>query len=315
MAAASLERKRRILLIWRSLGAAILFGAFVAGEILDPATAMAADPALRPAPPACASAPPQPETVPGAVSIVYKTASGRDLRMHLFTPGAEKGGRPAALFFFGGDWRTGDVRAFLGQAEALADLGYVAALADYRVRCRDGTSPLDALEDAQAAFEWLRKASGELGADPERIVLVGASAGGQLALATAMLATPEHKPAALVLFNPAVNLVALAPLLGLDPAAAARVSPSALPVSALPPTLVLQGGADGAIPIRDVEAFCDRARTAGRVCRVDAYPGEDHGFFDRREPRSPLGRPAYADTLAKLLDFLNSLGLTGRPEG
>jgi acetyl esterase/lipase len=302
------------LLTWRSLGAGIAFGAFLAGETLVTPKVMAADFEAGAAPPECAATPPQPETISGAVSIIYKTASGRPLRLHLFTPGAEKGGRPAVLFFFGGDWRTGDVRAFLGQAEALADQGYVTALADYRVRCRDGTSPLDALEDAQAAFEWLRKASGELGADPERIVLVGASAGGQLALATAMFAQPEHKPAALVLFNPAVNLVALAPLLGLDPAAAARVSPSALQVSALPPTLVLYGGADRTIPIKDVEAFCDRATKAGRTCRVDAYPGDDHGFFDSRAPRPPLGQSPYADTLAKLLDFLSSLGLTGRPE-
>jgi acetyl esterase/lipase len=229
----------------------------------------------------CKDVKPAPESLPGAESVVYRTASNRPLRLFIFRP-KNQGATPlrTVLFYFGGGWRSGSVASFADQAQAFAANGYVAVLADYRVSCRDGTTPLSAVSDARAAYKWLRKHAGEVGVDPTQIVLSGGAAGGQLALVTAMEARPENKPTALILFNPVVDLVTsarwyLKPL-------AQQISPSALSMVGLPPTLILHGEMDRRVPIDSVRAFCDQASKAGAVCTVRAYPGEDHGFYHRR---------------------------------
>ncbi|WDS37220.1 alpha/beta hydrolase [Pseudoxanthomonas sp.] len=255
----------------------------------------------------CQAIAPQPETLPGASSFTYRKAKGRDLRLHVFAPAGEASPRPAVLFFFGGAWRVGDITSFQDQARAFAARGYVAVLADYRVKCRDGSTPLDSLRDAQAAYAWLRDSADDLDIDLQRIVLCGGSAGGHLALTTAMKATPARKPAAVVLFNPAVDLVSKAPMaLKLI---ARRISPSVLPVQALPPTLIFHGQDDRTVPIDTVRRFCERASAAGQVCRLDEYVGQDHGFHHQHQVDPRIGVSPYADTLARALAFLDAQGI------
>jgi acetyl esterase len=259
----------------------------------------------------CEAIAPQPDTLPGARSFTYRTAAKRGLRLHVFAPvEASDTPRPAVLFFFGGAWRVGDITSFQDQAQAFARRGYVAVLADYRVKCRDGSTPLDSLRDAQAAYVWLRANADALGIDRQRIVISGGSAGGHLALTTAMKAATAHKPAAVVLFNPAVDLVSKAPMsLKL---LARRISPSVLPVQALPPTLIFHGQDDRTVPIASVRAFCRRADAAGRACRLEEYAGHDHGFFHLHDADPGIGVSPYADTVGKALAFLDAVGVGPR---
>src|SRR5579883_5976 len=257
---------------------------------------------------ACLSVPAQPANLPCAQSYTYKNASGRDLRIHVF--GAQvQGSHPAILFFFGGGWQRGTLAQFTDQAAVAAGKGYVAALADYRVLCRDGTSPVDALADAEAAYAWLRQQAPRLGIDPKRIVLSGGSAGGHLAAATALLAPQGEVPAALVLFNPALDLGALGDLVKLAPAQVAAISPSALPIGNLPPTVIFHGVADKLVPIATIRAFCARATAAGRQCELHEYEGQGHGFFNSRGVEPALGTSYYKDTLSRSFRFLASLGI------
>ena len=259
----------------------------------------------------CSNVPPQPATVADAQTYIYRTASGRPLRVHVFRPEGE-GVHPAILFFFGGGWRQGSVTQFLGQAEAAKAKGYVAILADYRVVCRDGVSPVESTSDARAAYAWLLDHAVHLGVDSRRIVLSGGSAGGQLAAVTAMLAPSGEAPAALVLFNPALDLTTLAPLLKLAPGVAASISPSALPINDLPPTIIFHGVADVVVPIQIARAFCNRAEAAGRSCELHEYPGQNHGFFNSHaaDPASHIS--PYDDTLLRTFDFLRGLPAMAR---
>lgn len=283
-----------------------------AGDVQDPALAAVFG--------GCRDVKPQPETLAGARSFTYARAAGRSLRVHVFEPApqpgaAQPGLRPAVLFFFGGGWRAGRVESFERQARAFVQSGYVALLADYRVKCRDGSTPLDSLEDAGAAYAWLRDQALQLGVDRDRIVLAGGSAGGHLALATAQKAVLRgEQPAALWLLNPAVDLVGPAPWY-LKPVALS-ISPSQLPVWDLPPTLIQHGEADVVVPIASVQAFCERARARDRVCELQRYPGLGHSFYHRRTPEPALqGRSAYEDTLARAFDFLAVHGLPGADQG
>ncbi|PHR91326.1 MAG: alpha/beta hydrolase [Robiginitomaculum sp.] len=249
---------------------------------------------------------PQPETLPGAASYVYKTASGRGLRLHVFTPDAPSSDviqtRPAILFFFGGGFRKGRVSVFSERAKAFTKLGYVTALADYRVKCRDGSRLPDSLADAQSAFEWLREHAPELNIDPQNIVLSGGSAGGYLALATGMLAGSDEKPAALVLFNPVVDLVSRAKPLQKIPVRA--ISPNVLSKKHLPPTIIFHGVDDQIVPIHNIRAFCEQAIDKQRICETHEYIGQGHAFFHNHEIDPNLNISVYEDTHVKSVAFL-----------
>lgn len=258
----------------------------------------------------CAGVTAQPAALAGARSETYRTTrGGRPLKLHIIPAGTGDGPRPAILLFFGGGWATGDVRAMEPQARAFAEHGYVAVLADYRVKCRDGSTPMQSTKDAREAYAWLRAHAAELNVDPNRIVLAGGSAGGQLALATAQKAPEGEKPAALVLFSPIVDIVKPARLW--QKVFAWDISPSTLPVEALPPTIAFHGEADADAPIASVRAFCDKAWEKGRICKVHGYPGQGHGFHSDRRP-GPGGAPSpYDDTLGKAKGFLDRLTVTG----
>lgn len=258
----------------------------------------------------CAGVGPSPESVDGAQSYVYRHASNRDLRIHLFSP-TGAGPHPAILFFFGGGWSRGEVTQFADQARAAQRAGYVAALADYRVACRDRSTLADAASDAAAAYEWLVAKAPEFGVDPKRIVLSGGSSGGELAATTAMRAPPGEAPLALVLFNPVLDLSPYAGRPRLPVAVARAISPAGLPMSALPPTIIFHGTADRTVPIQSVRDFCAEARSAGRVCQLQEYPGMGHGFFGSRMVDPVTQSSPYDDTLTKSLGFLNRIGSRG----
>ena len=69
-------------------------------------------------------------------TFTYKKTKQADLAIHVhFPPDWKKEDkRPAILFFFGGGWETGTIKAFEPQADYLARRGLVAARADYRAR-------------------------------------------------------------------------------------------------------------------------------------------------------------------------------------
>lgn len=249
-----------------------------------------------------------PSTVPGATSHVYKSASGRELRAHVLEPVNPTTNRPAILFFFGGGWRRGTVTQFLGQAKAAAEHGYVAVLADYRVACRDNTTVIAAVEDARDAYAWLRRESAELGVNPGRIVLAGGSAGGQLALVASLSAGSAVRPAALVLYNPAVDLFPLTSLTGLQQDEVAKISPSAMNVAVFPPMLILHGESDRIVPVDTVRTFCSKVSAAAGSCELHEYAGQGHGFFNRHT-KDAQGLAPYDDTLVRTFAFLNALGM------
>lgn len=244
------------------------------------------------APAACAAigekAAPQPDELPGTVSMTYRYASGRALRLHV-RPATAAGGAPhaapAIVLFFGGGWLYGSIRQFDGQAQALAAAGITTILADYRVLCRDGTGPPAAMQDAAAAMRFVRVRATSLGIDPHRLAAGGGgAAGGQLALSTAFGPDPLARPNALVLFNPVVDLRmgGLARHFEHFPPSAVRAASPIMHASiAYPPMLIMHGTDDPLMPIGKVQDFCDAVAARGHACELLAYAGARHGFFNQ----------------------------------
>ncbi len=93
---------------------------------------------------------------------------------------ASTAARPAVLLVHGGGFRRGARESYLPTAIKLAQRGYVAVTASYRLAPRHQFPA--AIQDVKAAVRYLRANAGRLGIDPERIGAMGGSAGGQLVL-------------------------------------------------------------------------------------------------------------------------------------
>ncbi len=125
--------------------------------------------------------------------------------VRIFTP--SKGERhPVLLFFHGGGWVTGDIDSYDGVCADMAALtGRVVVSVDYRLAPEH---PFPAgLEDCYAAAREIFLNDKLLGTKPEEIVLIGDSAGGNLAAAVSLLARDrgEFLPARQILIYPAVG--------------------------------------------------------------------------------------------------------------
>jgi acetyl esterase/lipase len=254
---------------------------------------------------------PSPEAVEGATAHVFRSVDGVDLRLHVLEPdGPAAADRPAVLFFFGGGWMIGAVTDFAPQAAYVAERGAVAILADYRTFCRNGVDVVDEVADAGAAVSWVRGHAQELGIDPARIAVVGGSAGGHLALSTAVFPLDGEeeagsaKPDLLVLFYPCVDTTAAEEMAFSRDAIAARgaeVSPLQHLRPGLPPTIIFQG-TDDYLHEQNVR-FCDAAKANGDACELVVYEGAPHGFFN-----AARGSDWYPGALAGMDEFLTRSG-------
>jgi acetyl esterase/lipase len=229
-----------------------------------------------------------PETLPGAETHIYRDLKPEALRLHVVKPKNWKADdkRPALVWFFGGGWTRGIPGP--GWAKWAASLGFVGIVPDYRTKDRFGTSPLSSVADSRAALHWVEEHAAELGIDPNRIVVGGNSAGGHVALWTAITHTPpgsieaeapKIKPVALVLTSAVSDT---SKKTGYTPARfgddALALSPVHQLDAKMPPTLAFHGDADTTVPQRETLALRDKLLATGNICEFVNVPGGSHNF-------------------------------------
>ena len=258
-----------------------------------------------------------PTALPGAEAVVYAERNGEPLRLFVVKPIGWQAGdrRPALMFFFGGGWTTGTPASSVFWARFAANLGMVGLAPDYRTKGRHDTPPQAAVADSRAALHWVEEHAAALGIDPARIAVGGNSAGGHVALWTAITAappgsspneSPRLKPAALILFSSVsdtsqetgytpqrfgADTLALSPVHQLD--------------AHMPPMLVFHGDADQTVPLRQSVALRDRLIASGNTCELHIVPGGGHNFGQ--------DVPAWQEKSRELMhDFLERLDLLPR---
>ena len=118
--------------------------------------------------------------------ISIRGAAG-PLRAKLFVPANARGPLPVIVYFHGGGWVIADARVYAPSARALArETGAAVVSVDYR-RAPEAKFPAQH-EDALAAYRFVLDNARAVGGDPTRVALAGESAGGNLAVATAIAA-------------------------------------------------------------------------------------------------------------------------------
>ena len=110
-------------------------------------------------------------------SQIRTQRANHPLRMTMLVPRTQAL-KPAIVYFPGGGFTTTDYEKFYEMRSALAQAGFVVAAAEYRVVPNVFPAPL---EDGKAAVRYLRAHAADYGIDPQRIGVLGDSAGGWLA--------------------------------------------------------------------------------------------------------------------------------------
>jgi acetyl esterase len=119
---------------------------------------------------------------------------------------AGDGPKPTVVYFHGGGWTIGDLDTHLGHARRICvQVDAVVVSVAYRL-APEHRFPA-AFEDAVTATEWAAQRLSELGGDPERLVVAGDSAGGQLAASVAIARRDAGQPlAAQLLLYPVTDV-------------------------------------------------------------------------------------------------------------
>ena len=224
---------------------------------------------------------PQPHT-----QWTYRISGGRELQLDVFLPaGYEEsaGPFPALVFFHGGSWREGDPSNHYADCAHWAKRGMVAVSAEYRLKDENTKVPIECMKDAKSAVRFLRANAEKLKINPNKIVVAGDSAGGQLAASTATVTRPEsgHPDDPEVSCRPDV-LILSSPywVTGCSP----EDTPTNFIVPGLPPTIAFLGDSDTAIRIDFLMDFHERLKKAGNASELHIGIGGKHGFINGRNP-------------------------------
>lgn len=252
-------------------------------------------------------------------TMIYKTIGSTELKLYIYRPVGLKDNekRPAIIFFFGGGFTGGKVTQFVPQCKYLAERGLVAMVADYRVKSRHNVTPFECVADAKSAIRWLRIHADELGIDRNRIVASGGSAGGNIAVCTALIKDLDEKnedlsvssvPDALVLFNPPLDMVESIKnpetLFKDKSERVQEISPYHHISAGAPPTIIFHGTKDSSVPFRQAVSFCDEMKKYGNRCDLVPFEGREHGFFNWNDGDNP----DYFATMDYMVRFLIFIG-------
>jgi acetyl esterase/lipase len=112
--------------------------------------------------------------------VIYRTLGTRELKADIYYPNVKnKKPAPAVLLIHGGGWVSGSKENLRPMAQRLAQEGFVAITVEYRLS-REAPYPAGVV-DIKAALDWVRKNAVDYNLDKNKIAVLGASAGAQLA--------------------------------------------------------------------------------------------------------------------------------------
>ncbi len=260
--------------------------------------------------------------------VAYLSTAETTVKLYYKLPAKFKANAklPAIVWIHGGAWVGGKANTFFANAAYCALKGAVGISLEYRVIDNNKASIDNCIADCKAAINYLKANAATLHIDTSKIAIVGESAGGHLAACMALLDTNNSTtPAALVLYNPVVNLatgkfikymnaeVALQtnkkfdtiPLMLQYQTAAKAISPLYLVKKRLPPTLIINGMQDKVTPYQFAVNFSESLKKYHTKQKTILLPNVGHAFA------VPHYKSSEQQVIAALLQadlFLSELG-------
>jgi acetyl esterase/lipase len=232
-------------------------------------------------------------------SLVYDEPAEGPLLLDLYRPVGSAVAHPLVVLVHGGSWRSGSREDCAEFAWDLAAQGYATASIDYRLTSVFPAPVLDVL----TAIDFLRARAAELEIDPDRIALVGISAGAHLALMAGLMpdlslidpARPAGRPYEVRAIAdlegptdftvdpsqiPADSVRRVERFLGVTAEEAGDLLRLASPISYVrpdgPPVLVIHGTEDTTVPIDQSRRLVAALSGVGQLQSSLEVPGMDH---------------------------------------
>lgn len=242
-------------------------------------------------------------------NIVYGRVGDTRLRLDLYSPPDSDEPKPGLVLIHGGAWTGGSKSDYRCYGVSFAEMGYVVASIDYRL-LPAAKYPAQ-VEDSKCAIRWMRANAADLGVDPDRIVVLGGSAGGHLAMmvgyssdvaelegdgghpdvsssvsAVIQLYGPVDFTLPTVLENQFSRDVLLA-FLGSSYEDNPEAYQTSAPIHYIdaddPPTLILHGTIDDVVRIDQADALATKLDELGQTYLYDRLPGWPHGMDMARD--------------------------------
>ena len=252
--------------------------------------------------------------------LAYAGTDNSRQKLDLFFPKkrAIKKPLPLIAFIHGGGWRNGNKRSGLHRVATFVESGdFVGASIGYRLSS-EAIWPAQ-IHDCKAAIRWLRAHADEFGFDPDRIAVMGSSAGGHL---VAMLGTSgdvkklegdlgkhqdvssrvncvidEFGPTNFLTMNEFPgkmdHLAKDSPeskLLGRQITEIPELVREASPITHVtkddPPILIIHGTKDPLVPYQQSVTFAEALRKAGVTVTLQKIENGEHGGFNNAEVNS-----------------------------
>jgi alpha-L-fucosidase 2 len=230
-------------------------------------------------------------------NIIYAEAGGEKLLLDAHVPDAD-GKFPIAIIVHGDGWVAGDRRHEISEMfEPLTKSNYLWFSIEYRLAPKN---PWPAcFDDVQTAIRWVKSHATEFKGDPNRVAIIGYSAGGHLVTLAGVLGKGKTAVNAVVGLAPPTDLVSdnerrggltisMQSLWGWKTtnitdrvrAVLKKNSPLTYVKPGLPPFLIVQGNLDRTVPHTQSEAFQAALKSAGDVCDFITIPGAQHRILD-----------------------------------
>src|SRR5271170_3542131 len=234
--------------------------------------------------------------------IEYGRAGKYSLRLDAHIPDGT-GPFGAVILVHGGAWvagdRTNNVQPLF---QPLSDAGFAWFSISYRLKGDVVRNPIGAAlqlgtaeNDVRRAVAFVKQHASEYRVNPNKIALIGESAGGQLACMAALRPDPEGAVQGVVAFYTPSDLARLVRTSNIIPdnvrdavkgtlvddalmAGLTEFSPINYVSATSPPFLLIHGTDDNVVPFAQSERFCDKLRTAGVDCELYPVQGGGHGL-------------------------------------
>jgi acetyl esterase len=226
--------------------------------------------------------------------IEYARVGDVSLKMDACVPEAASKAS-GVIIVHGGGWVRGNRQVDVAPLfEPLSAAGFAWFSIDYRL-ATDVTQFGAAIDDVQQAIHFVKSRAAEYHIDPDRIALIGESAGGQLAAMAALRSSTDASVKGVVALYAPTDLVTLVensdyiparirnsvrgtPWEGLILAGLAQLSPANNVRRDMPPFLFIHGTDDPLVPFSQSRDMCKRMRQAGASCEVYPVEGAGHGL-------------------------------------